>query len=173
LDSTNEIVTARVLAAPREEVFRAFTDPERLARWWGPRGFTNEFPEFDLRPGGEWRLVMHGPDGSEYRMTKRFVDVVPGERVVLRHEQEGHGFRMEMTYADDPGGTRLTWRMTFDALEESVRRVVVEANEENLDRLQELLASHGGTEARSQGASGRLSSVRQVDGSGPDSGPAT
>ncbi|HEX8359561.1 MAG TPA: SRPBCC family protein [Longimicrobium sp.] len=144
----NEIVTTRVIDAPREEVFGAFRNPERLARWWGPRGFTNEFEEFDLRPGGEWRLVMRGPDGSEYRMTKRFIDVVAGERVVLRHVQEGHGFRMEMSFADEPGGTRLDWRMQFDSLEESVRKVVVEANEENLDRLQELLASHGDTEAQ-------------------------
>ncbi len=143
-----EIVTTRVLHAPRDEVYGAFADPERLARWWGPRGFTNRFQEFDLRAGGAWRLSMRGPDGSEYAMTKRFEEVVPGERVVLRHVQEGHGFTMQMAFADEGGGTRLTWRMAFDALEEEVRRIVTGANEENLDRLQAELGSHRGTEAQ-------------------------
>jgi uncharacterized protein YndB with AHSA1/START domain len=56
--SDREIVTSRVLNARRELVFSAFSDRQRLARWWGPRGFTNTFHEFDLRPGGAWRFVM-------------------------------------------------------------------------------------------------------------------
>ena len=63
-----EIVSTRVLDAPRELVFRAFSDPDLLARWWGPEGFTNTFHEFDLRPDGAWRFVMHGPDGTDYRV---------------------------------------------------------------------------------------------------------
>lgn len=58
-----EIVATRILDAPREVVFRAFTDPDRLAHWWGPKGFTNTFHQFDPRPGGKWRFVMCGPAG--------------------------------------------------------------------------------------------------------------
>ena len=61
------IVTSRVINAPRHLVFRAWTDPVSPARWWGPKGFTNTFHEFDLRPGGVWRFVMHGPDGGTMR----------------------------------------------------------------------------------------------------------
>ena len=65
--SEREIVTTRVIDAPRERVFKAWTDPEHLAQWWGPKGFTNTFQEFDMRPGGAWRFVMPGPDGVDYK----------------------------------------------------------------------------------------------------------
>jgi uncharacterized protein YndB with AHSA1/START domain len=74
-----EIVSTRVFDAPRERVFRAFSDPSLLVRWWGPKDFTNMFHEFDLRPGGAWRFVMHGPDGTDYQTAKEFIEVVrPG-----------------------------------------------------------------------------------------------
>lgn len=138
-----EIVATRILDAPRWVVFRAFTDPDRLARWWGPKGFTNTFHQFDPRPGGKWRFVMRGPDGTDYPMVNEFVEVVPPERIVLRHIQEGHGFRLTIALADEAGRTRLDWRMRFDSAAEAerVREIVAAANEENLDRLQALLAA--------------------------------
>lgn len=138
-----EIVSSRVFAAAREVVFRAFTDPDRLARWWGPKGFTNTFQEFDPRPGGAWRFVMHGPDGTDYPLAKDFVEVVPGERIVLQQLGGLHRFRMAMTFADEGGGTRVTWRMRFESAAEGdrVRGFVTAANEENFDRLQSLLAT--------------------------------
>ena len=57
-ESAREIVTTRVVDAPRDRVFGAWANPDQLARWWGPEGFTNTFYEFDLRPGGAWRFVM-------------------------------------------------------------------------------------------------------------------
>lgn len=136
-----EIVSSRVIGRPREAVFGAFSDPNILAQWWGPNGFTNTLEEFDLRPGGAWRLVMHGPDGTAYHNVSGFVEVVPTERVVYDHLDPSHRFRMTMTYADEGGGTRLTWRMRFDDAEEAekVRRLVTEANEQNFDRLQAAL----------------------------------
>src|SRR5262245_19575549 len=131
-----EIVSSRVIGKPREAVFGAFSDPSVLAKWWGPNGFTNTIQEFDLRPGGAWRLVMHGPDGTDYLNVSGFVEVVPAERVVYDHLGPIHRFRMTMTYADEGEGTRLTWRMRLDADEaEKIRRVVTEANEQNFDRL--------------------------------------
>ena len=70
--SDREIVSTRTFAAPRERVFEAFSDPTQLARWWGPKGFTNTIHEFDLRPGGMWRLVMHAPNGADYANESRF-----------------------------------------------------------------------------------------------------
>ena len=140
-----EIVSTRVFDAPREVVFRAFTDAALLARWWGPKGFTNTFHEFDPRPGGPWRFVMHGPDGTDYPMTKEFVEVVPPELIVLQHIQAMHMFRMVMAFAVETGGTRVTWRTRFESAEEAekVRGFWAVANEENFDRLQSLLAAGG------------------------------
>ncbi|HSH80500.1 MAG TPA: SRPBCC family protein [Herpetosiphonaceae bacterium] len=140
--SAGEIVSSRVFDSPCEVVFRAFTDPDVLARWWGPEGFSNTFHAFDPRPGGAWRLVMRGPDGTDYEITKEFIDIVVPERIVLRHVEPMHGFRMTMTFADESGKTGLTWRMVFDAVEdaERAREAIVEANEQNFDRLQAQLA---------------------------------
>jgi uncharacterized protein YndB with AHSA1/START domain len=140
-----EIISERVFDAPRPTVFGAFADPDRLSRWWGPKGFANTFHEFDLRPGGTWRFVMRGPDGTEYPLTKEFVEVVPGERIVLRQLGGLHQFRMAMSFAAEGGGTRVVWRMRFDSPEEGarVRSFVAAANEENFDRLQAFLAANG------------------------------
>jgi uncharacterized protein YndB with AHSA1/START domain len=136
-----EIVSTRVFAAPRDAVFRAFRDPDLLARWWGPAGFTNTIHEFDLRPGGSWRFVMHGPDGTDYPNVSHFVEVVPDERIVFDHDKPIHVFRMTMTFADVPGGTRLTWRMRFESADEheKMKGFIPQANEQNFDRLAALL----------------------------------
>lgn len=138
------IVNTRTFAVPRALLFEACSNSDHLVHWWGPEGFTNTFHEFDLRPGGAWRFVMHGPDGAEYAMDKEFVEIVRPERIVLQHLQEGHNFQMTMTFEDDPGGTRLTWRMLFEDPEESarLRDVISDANEQNFDRLQAYLEHH-------------------------------
>lgn len=142
-----EIVSARTFEAPRSIVFRAFTDADVLARWWGPAGFTSTFHEFDLRPGGVWRFTMHAPDGTTFDLEKRFLAVVPEERIVLRHVDPSHGFRMEMDFGDEGEGTRLVWRMRFEDPEEAarVRAAVLAANEQNFDRLAAELADGGST----------------------------
>lgn len=133
----HEIVNARVLAASREKIFAAFSDLVVLARWWGPKGFTNTFHEFDFRPGGVWRLTMHGPDGASYAMDHRFVEIDPPARVVVRHLQAGHDFTLTITLAERAGGTAVTWCMRFDDPAEAarLRGFLQGANEENLDRL--------------------------------------
>lgn len=137
-----EIVSTRLFATTPDTIFRAFGDPEHLMRWWGPAGFTNTFHRFEFRPGGRWRFDMHGPDGACYPMEKEFIEVVEPERIVLRHPDATHGFRMTMDFESEEDGTRLTWRMLFDSAAECerVRDVVVRANEENFDRLEEHLA---------------------------------
>ena len=136
-----EILSARTFDAPRERVFEAFSDPARLARWWGPKGFTNTFQEFDPRPGGTWRFLMHGPGGADIPNESVFVEVVRPERIVFRHVS-GHRFEMTITLAEQGGRTRVTWRMRHETAREcaEVRPFVVDANEQNFDRLAEELA---------------------------------
>lgn len=137
-----EIVTTRVIDAPRERVFEAWIDPAHLARWWGPKGFTSTFQTFDPRPGGPWRFVLHGPDGAEYANENVFVEVVRPGRIAFRHLSPVHGFLLTATLDEQGEQTRLTFRMTFDSAAEArrVRGVVEPANEENLDRLEAELA---------------------------------
>ena len=86
---------------------------------------------------------MHGPDGAEFEMNNEFVEIVPEERIVIRHVQRGHDFRLTITFEEEDDATRLTWSMEFESAEEAqrVRDVVVTANEENLDRLEAQLAT--------------------------------
>jgi len=135
--AAREIVSSRHYNLPRETVFAAFTDPQRLARWWGPAGFRNTFEVFELRPGGHWRFTMHGPDGTDYANHSVFHTVEAPARIVLEHQTAPH-FEMHITLSSEAGGTRLGWRMRFDdaATRDSVARYAVPANEQNFDRLQ-------------------------------------
>ena len=114
-----EIAMTRVFDAPRELVFAAWTDPHHVAQWWGPDGFTNTIDEMDVRPGGTWRFVMHGPDGTDYKNESIYDEVVKPERLVYNHISAPR-FQMTATFepaggADDAGEkTRLTVRMRFE-----------------------------------------------------------
>ena len=137
VSNAGEIITSRVFPASRVELFQAFSDPARLAQWWGPVGFTNTFHEFDFRVGGAWRFTMRGPDGAAYAMDKQFAEIVRPERIVLRHSQPGHDFNLAMTFVARGEGTEVTWRMRFDdpAEGERLRAFLGPANEQNFDRL--------------------------------------
>ena len=147
--SDREIRITRLLAAPRDLVFKAFTSAEHLPAWWGPRGFTTTIQEIDVRPGGVWRFVMHGQDGTDYDNKVDYVEVVEPERLVYRHgsgiEDDPAEFEVSLTFEDRDGKTGLTMQMVFKTPE--ARRQVVEefgaidgANQ-TLDRLEELLAT--------------------------------
>lgn len=141
LGDPHTIVSSRVLDAPRERVLQAFRDPERLARWWGPAGFSNSFEAFELRAGGLWRFTMQGPDGARYPLVKEFLEV-SDDRIALRQLDAVHGFTMAMTFTELDAQTLLTWRMRFDSSEEAarIRAHIERANEENFDRLAASLA---------------------------------
>jgi hypothetical protein len=140
-----DVVNQRDLAWPREAIFAAMTDPERLARWWGPAGFSNRVEHCDLRPGGHWLYTMVGPDGTEYPNESRFTAIEPPARLVIEH-LSGHHFELLVTLDALPGGgTRLTWRQRFDTAEhrDEIVGFVAPANEQNLDRLEAELARPG------------------------------
>lgn len=84
-ESDREIVMTRVLDAPRDRVFSVWTDPQHVSRWYGPNGFTITTHEMDVRPGGVWRFIMHGPDGTDYDNRIDYLEVVPPERLVFLH----------------------------------------------------------------------------------------
>jgi len=128
---------SRLVDAPRDRVFRAIAEPERLARWWGPAGFTSTFEKFEFRPGGAWRFVMHGPDGTDYPNENVFREIVEPARVVVEHVSASHHFVLTITLEADGDRTRVGWRQVFDTAghREHVAEVVLAANEQNLDRL--------------------------------------
>jgi len=109
-----EVTITRLVAAPRDLVFRAWTEPAHLARWWGPQGFTNPVCEVDARVGGELRIVMRGPDGTDYPMRGVFREVVAPQRLVFTNFPVDARDRPLMdglttvTFAAEGGKTRLT-----------------------------------------------------------------
>ena len=131
----------RVLANPPERVFEAFARPELLARWWGPSGFTSTFEVFEFRPGGRWKFVMHGPDGSHHPNESVFLRLDAPSTVVIQHVSPPH-FVLTVTLALHEGGTAITWAQEFEdsAVAARIRHIVEPANEQNLDRLQSVLA---------------------------------
>jgi uncharacterized protein YndB with AHSA1/START domain len=117
----NDTITAdrtvtimRLLDAPRELVFRLWTEPKHLAQWWGPHGFTNPVCEVDVRVGGWMHIDMQGPDGIVYPMTGTFREIMPPRRLVFEAVAEDHaGVALlrsltVVTFADEGGRTRLT-----------------------------------------------------------------
>lgn len=140
--SDRRFVHSRLIGATPAQVFSAFTQPERLARWWGPDGFSSTFETFDLRPGGSWRFVMHGPDGTNYPNTNVFKTVEPPNRIEIDHISEDHHFVLNITLTGKGSQTLVGWEQTFDTVEHKqlIAPWVEPANEQNLDRLQREVA---------------------------------
>lgn len=131
-----EIISTRVFDASPDRLFQAWTDPEILALWWGPKDFKNTFHVFEPRPGGDWKFVMHGPDGTDYKNESVFREIEKPSRIVLDHLSSPR-FRVVATFDAVGGQTKLTFRMIFETAEmrDRVKDIVVNANEENFDRL--------------------------------------
>jgi uncharacterized protein YndB with AHSA1/START domain len=128
LDSDpRSIIGMREFDAPRDLVFSAWTDPRHLAQWWGPNGFTTTTYSFDLRPGGVWRFVMHGPDGRDYQNLITFEEVVRPERIVYRHggtvDVEPVQFKTTVVFEELGQRTRIVWRGDFPSADERNRLI--------------------------------------------------
>jgi uncharacterized protein YndB with AHSA1/START domain len=120
------MVATRVFDAPRELVFEAWSDPRHLAQWWGPDGFTTTTQAFDMRPGGIWRFVMHGPDGRDYDNRITYDEIVKPERIRYHHgggeDVEPVQFHTTVTFEDLGGNrTRLTLHAVFPSAVERER----------------------------------------------------
>jgi len=133
----NSLKTSRQIATSREAIFAAIQDPSRLARWWGPNGFSNRFETFEFKTGGKWAFSMIDPDGKTYPNEAVFASIEPDRQVVVDHVSQPH-FVLTITLASSSGGTLVTWDQTFadTAMAEALRHICEPANEQNLDRLQ-------------------------------------
>jgi uncharacterized protein YndB with AHSA1/START domain len=146
--SDREIVFTRVFDAPRELVFSAWSDPQHVAHWWGPNGFTLTTFEMSVKPGGVWRFIMHGPDGADYPNRIVFDEIVKPERLVYSHGGGKPGdsvdFQVTVTFAAQGKQTRLTMRMVFPSAAERDRVVkeygAIEGGKQTLARLADYLA---------------------------------
>lgn len=159
-----DLVFTRVINAPRARVFKAFTDPSQLAKWWGPRGFTNPVSKVDLKPGGAREIVMRAPDGREFPMKGFFREVVEDERLVIidsvaDHSPEWHAavnahrpsaegnipeLLWTLTFEDQKGKTKITIHYHFALAEDRDALVTMGMTEgwsQSLDKLEELLAA--------------------------------
>jgi uncharacterized protein YndB with AHSA1/START domain len=145
LPSDREIVMTRVFDAPRELVFEAYTDPEAIPQWWGPRAYTTTVEKMDVRPGGAWRFVQRGADGAEHAFNGVYRDVVPPERLVSTFEYEGlpgHVVVDTATFEERDGKTTLTTRSLFDTVEDRdgmLQSGMETGAAESMDRLAEFL----------------------------------
>ncbi|HET9317632.1 MAG TPA: SRPBCC family protein [Vicinamibacteria bacterium] len=135
--------TERVLPHPPQAVFAAFARPELLARWWGPAGFTNTFEVFEFEPGGHWRFVMHGPDGTHHPNESVFLEIEAPSKLVVHHVAKPR-YLLTITLAAREAGTAISWVQQFEdaTVAQRIRHIVEPSNEQNLDRLESVLAGN-------------------------------
>jgi uncharacterized protein YndB with AHSA1/START domain len=141
--------TTREFAAEPKAIFAAIQDPARLARWWGPDGFTNRFEVFEFTPGGRWVFSMIGPDGTSYPNESVFAGIDADRQVVIQHVCQPL-FQLTITLEPTANGTLLTWEQVFAdaAVAQAVRHIVEPANEQNLNRLSDEVGQGGGRDAK-------------------------
>lgn len=146
--SDREIVTTRLFSAPRDLVWKTFTDPKHITNWWGPRGFRTTTHAHDLRAGGIWRYTMHGPDGTDYPNEMVYHEVIPGERLSYSHgtgaADYAHGFEVVTTFTTEGDKTRVTMRSVFKSAESRDFIVktygAIEGAMQTMERFEEQLA---------------------------------
>ncbi len=137
-----EIVISRVIHAPRELVFEAFTEVRHLSQWWGPEGFTTTTRAYEFRAGGAWDFVMHGPDGTDFQEWISWSEIDPPARIALRHgafRDDPDAFESVLTFAPDGAATRLEMRTVFPTMElraEAVEKYhAIEGGQQTLSHL--------------------------------------
>ena len=143
-----EIIGTRVYDAPRELVWKAWTDPKIISKWWGPNGFTTTTDKMELKPNGIWKFTMHGPDGRDYKNKIIYIEVKKPERLVYRHsgdeETESVKFHVTVTFEQVGNKTKMTMLAVFESVAE-LERVqkeygAIEGMEQTIERLGEYLA---------------------------------
>jgi uncharacterized protein YndB with AHSA1/START domain len=137
-----EIVISRVIDAPRELVFEAFTEERHLSQWWGPEGFTTTTRAFEFRVGAEWDFVMHGPDGTDYQEWISWTEIAPPERIALLHGEfrgDPNAFESVVTFAAAGAATRIEMHTVFPTKElraDAVEKYhAIEGGQQTLDNL--------------------------------------
>jgi uncharacterized glyoxalase superfamily protein PhnB/uncharacterized protein YndB with AHSA1/START domain len=139
--SSREIRISRLLNAPVELVWEVWTDPEHIKNWWGPIGFSNTISTLDVRPGGEFNLVMHGPDGTDYKNKSVFKEVVLHKKLVYEHVSAPK-FLATITFESRSDKTHLDWHMLFETKEQFIQVVKTFKADEGLRQNVEKLYSY-------------------------------
>jgi uncharacterized protein YndB with AHSA1/START domain len=136
-----EISITRTLNAPIDLVWEAWITPEHLAQWWGPNGFTNTISEMNMTPGGEWHMVMHGPDGKDYKNKSIFKEIIPHKKIAFDHFAPNFTATIEFEAQGDT--TLLKWHMLFESAELFIQVVKTfkadEGLKQNLEKFQAYL----------------------------------
>ncbi len=146
---THELVFSRAFAASPAVVFRAWTDPEQLVHWWGPRGFSLSVLAMDFRVGGVWEYILHGLDGTDYPNRTVFEEIHPCERLVMfntgGHVADKHlTSRMIATFDAQDNACLVTLRMQFidqSSLDVAKARGAESGGQESLERLGDWLST--------------------------------
>jgi len=143
-----ELIISRMLNAPVELVWEAWTKPEHIAKWWGPNGFTNTIDTMDVRPGGEFNLVMHGPDGTDYKNKSIFKEIIPYKKIVFEHISSP-GFVATIDFEEQGDQTFIRWHMLFETAEQFIQVVKTfkadEGLKQNVEKLNVYLAGMKGS----------------------------
>lgn len=111
-----EIVITRIIEAPPELVFEAFTEVRHLSAWWGPQGFTTSTASFDFRVGGEWFFTLHAPDGTDYPEWITWTELTPPQRIGMLHGEyrgDPNTFTSVLTFTAEAASTRVEMRTLF------------------------------------------------------------
>ncbi|ANH80485.1 hypothetical protein A8C56_05305 [Niabella ginsenosidivorans] len=137
-----ELRISRLLDAPVELVWEVWTDPGHIKNWWGPDGFTNTITKMELQPEGEWDLIMHGPDGTDYKNKSVFKEVVKHKKLVYEHIS-GPRFLATITFESRGNKTFIEWHMLFETKEVFIQTVKTfkadEGLKQNVERLNRYL----------------------------------
>lgn len=133
------VATQRILPFTPKQIFEAFQQPDQLARWWGPKGFTNTFEQFEFKAVGRWVYVMRAANGASYSNQSLFQKVSPGQIIILHTSPPL--FTLTVTLTGHERGTHIAWNQEFETadLASKLCQLSEAANEENLDRLQTVL----------------------------------
>ena len=141
--SDRELIITRVLNARRDLVWEVWTNPQHIKNWWGPSGFYNTIFKMEVKPGGEWEFIMHGPDGTDYRNKSIYSEIIKPERLVFDHVSWPK-INFTITFEEQGNNTLLTWKMLFETAED-LHKVVKDLKadhglKQNIEKLETYLA---------------------------------
>jgi uncharacterized protein YndB with AHSA1/START domain len=142
-NTTNrELSISRLINAPRELVWEAWTNPEHISQWWGPSGFTNSISKMDIQPGGEWEFIMHGPDGTDYKNKHIYVELDKPGKIIMDHVTHPK-FRMTALFEAQGNKTLVTLHSVFESAEQLAEVIKVfkadEGMTQNIQRMDEYI----------------------------------
>ena len=137
-----ELSISRLFNAPIELVWEVWTKPEHIKNWWGPNGFTNTITKMEVEPGGEWDLVMHGPDGTDYKNKSVFKEIIKHKKIVYEHTSHPK-FLATIEFESRGDKTFLNWHMLFETKEQFIQVVKTfkadEGLKQNIEKLNDYL----------------------------------